>query len=154
MSAQLDTLPVYRRMVEADLDTVMTVENRVYTHPWTRGNFVDSLAAGHHCWIMELRGTVVGYGIASIAAAEAHLLNLSIAEEWQRRGLGADLLRFMLKLVQDYAAARVFLEVRPSNAAARALYRRAGFSEIGLRRGYYPSQPGREDAIVLERVLK
>jgi len=154
MSAQPDNLPLYRRMTEVDLAAVMAIETRIYTHPWTRGNFVDSLNAGHHCWIAELRGATVGYSVAAIASQEAHLLNLSIAAEWQGHGLGAELLRFMLKLCRDYASDRVFLEVRPSNAAACALYRRAGFSEIGIRRGYYPAAPGREDAIVLERVLK
>lgn len=153
MSAQLDILPLYRRMMARDLDSVMAIENRVYTHPWTRGNFLDSMTAGHHCWIANVRGTIVGYSVAAIAAGEAHLLNLSIAAEWQRRGLGAELLRFMLKLTRDYAAERVFLEVRPSNIAARALYRAAGFVEIGTRRGYYPAQHGREDAIVLEHAL-
>ena len=154
MSAQLDILPLYRRMAARDLDDVMAIESRVYTHPWTRGNFTDSMTAGHHCWIANVSGTVVGYSVAAIGAGEAHLLNLSIAAEWQGRSLGAELLRFMLKLIRDYAAARVFLEVRPSNTAARALYRRAGFSEIGTRRGYYPAQNGREDALVLELVLR
>ena len=153
MSAQLDTAPLYRRMTTADLDAVMAIESKVYTHPWTRRNFADSLSAGHHCWIAELRGTMVGYSVASAAADEAHLLNLSIAALWQARGLGADFLAFMLKLVKDYGAARVVLEVRPSNAAALALSRRAGFGEIGVRRGYYPATAGREDAIVLERAL-
>jgi ribosomal-protein-alanine N-acetyltransferase len=154
MSAQLDDLPLYRRMTAADLDTVMAIEDRIYPHPWTRGNFVDSLTAGHHCWIADLRGTIVGYSVAAIAAGEAHLLNLSIAAEWQRRGLGAELLRFIVKLAQDYAAARIFLEVRPSNAAALALYRRAGFSEIGVRPAYYPAHREREDALVLELAVK
>jgi len=154
MSAQLDDLPLYRRMTAADLDTVMAIEDRIYPHPWTRGNFVDSLTAGHHCWIADLRGTIVGYSVAAIAAGEAHLLNLSIAAEWQRRGLGAELLRFIVKLAQDYAAARIFLEVRPSNAAALALYRRAGFSEIGVRPAYYPAHREREVALVLELAVK
>lgn len=153
MSAQLDILPLYRRMTARDLDAVMAIEGGVYTHPWTRGNFLDSITAGHHCWVADVRGTVVGYSVAAIAAGDAHLLNLSIAADWQGRGLGAELLRFMMKLARDYAAARVFLEVRPSNTAARALYRRAGFREIGRRRGYYPAQHEREDAIVLEHAL-
>ena len=154
MSAQLDIFPLYRRMTAADLDTVMEIENRIYPYPWTRGHFVDSLTAGYHCWIADLRGTIVGYSVAAIAAGEAHLLNLSIAAEWQRRGLGAELLRFIAKLAQDYAVERIFLEVRPSNAAALALYRRAGFRTIGVRRAYYPAHSGREDAVVLELALK
>lgn len=154
MSAQLDTLTRYRRMSGADLDVVMAIENRVYSHPWTRGNFVDSLNAGYHCWIVECRGAIVGYSVVTIAAGEAHLLNLSIAAEWQRRGLGAALLRFIVKLAGDYGASRIFLEVRPSNMAARALYSRAGFAEIGVRRGYYPHHEGREDALVLGLELR
>ncbi|MBI4195757.1 MAG: ribosomal protein S18-alanine N-acetyltransferase [Betaproteobacteria bacterium] len=153
MSAQLDTVPRCRRMTASDLDTVMAIERRVYPHPWTRGNFADSLAAGYHCWIMECQGRIVGYTVITIAAGEAHLLNLSIDAAWQRRGLGAMLLRFVVKLARDYAAATIFLEVRPSNAAGRALYAREGFEDIGLRRGYYPAIDGREDAIVLELAL-
>lgn len=153
MSAQLDTVPRYLRMTAGDLDAVVAIESRIYPYPWTRGNFADSLDAGYHCWIVECRGAIVGYSVVMIAAGEAHLLNLSVAGEWQRRGLGAALLRFVIKLARDYAANRIFLEVRPSNIAGRALYARAGFSEIAVRRGYYPADGGREDALVLELPL-
>ena len=131
------------------LDAVMAIERRIYQHPWTRGNFADSLEAGYHCWIVECCGANAGYSVIMIAAGEAHLLNLSIAAEWQRRGLGAALLRFIVKLARDYAASRIYLEVRPSNIPGRVLYARAGFAEIGLRRGYYPADSGREDAVML-----
>ena len=153
MSAQLDHLPRYRRMTAHDLDAVTAIENAIYPHPWTRGNFSDSLAAGYHCWIVECAGDTAGYGVVSIAAGEAHLLNLSVAGSWQRHGVGRELLAFVLKLARDYAALKVFLEVRPSNVAARALYATAGFSEIAVRPGYYPAEV-REDAIVLELSLK
>lgn len=153
MSAQLDILPRYRRMMAADLNVVVAIEDRIYSHPWTRGNFSDSLNAGYHCWIVECAGVVVGYSVVMIAADEAHLLNLSVAAEWQRRGLGVELLRFIIKLARDYAASKIYLEVRPSNTAARALYARAGFTEIAVRRGYYPSRADREDAVVMELAL-
>ena len=153
MSAQLDTLPRYRRMTAGDLDAVTAAESRIYPYPWTRGNFSDSLDAGYHCWIVECGGAIAGYSVVMIAAGEAHLLNLSIAGEWRRRGLGTALLSFIIKLAQDYAASRIFLEVRPSNIAGRALYARAGFSELAVRRGYYPADEGREDALVLELPL-
>lgn len=149
MSAQLDFLPGYRRMTAGDLDAVVAIERTIYTHPWTRGNFSDSLGAGYHCWIVECDGAIIGYSVVTIAAEEAHLLNLSIAAEWQRRGLGSELLGFIIKLARDYAVRRIFLEVRPSNAAARALYERAGFVEIATRRGYYPAAADREDAVVM-----
>lgn len=140
-------------MTAQDLDTVMAIEAAIYPHPWTRGNFSDSLAAGYHCWIVECGGGVSAYTVVMIAAEEAHLLNLSVAGPWQRQGLGRALLEFDLKLARDYAAARILLEVRPSNVAARALYAAAGFAEIGVRRGYYPAGEDREDAIMLQLAL-
>lgn len=153
MSARLDIAPRYRRMTALDLDAVMAIEQAIYPHPWTRGNFSDSLAAGYDCWVAESGGMMTGYSVVMIAAGEAHLLNLSIATQWQRHGLGSELLRFMIGLARDCAAARMFLEVRPSNVAALALYARAGFATIGVRRGYYPARSGSEDAIVMELVL-
>ena len=153
MSAQLDMLPRYRRMTGGDLDAVTAIEQGVYPHPWMHGNFSDSLAAGYHCWIVECGGAIAGYTVVMIAAGEAHLLNLSVAAPWQGRGLGRELLSFVVKLARDYAAQKILLEVRPSNAAARALYALAGFSEIATRRGYYPAGPSREDAVVMQLQL-
>lgn len=154
MSAQLDSFPRYRRMTAADLDMVLRVEQAVYPYPWTGGNFSDSLAAGYHCWIVECAGSVVGYTVVMIAAGEGHLLNLSVAAEWQRRGIGRELLAFVTKLARDYGAARLLLEVRPSNHAALALYAAAGFSRVALRRDYYPAGEAREDAVVLQLELE
>ena len=154
MSAVLKTQLRYRSMTAADLDAVIATENSIYPHPWTLGNFADSIAAGYHCWIVECGGGIAGYTVMAIAAGEAHLLNLSVAAPWQRRGIGREILGFVLQLARDYGAKQVLLEVRPSNIAALALYAAGGFSEIGVRRGYYPAGEGREDAIVLELQLK
>ena len=153
MSALLDNLPLYRRMTMDDLDTVVAIEKEIYPHPWTLGNFKDSLGAGYHCWVMELAGEIVGYSVAMIAVGEAHLLNLSIAAAWQRRGLGREMLKFLITLARDFLAHKIYLEVRPSNIAGHRLYASAGFSEIALRRGYYPAHDGREDAVILELEL-
>lgn len=153
MSALLDTMPRYRRMAESDLDRVMAIENVVYPYPWTRGNFSDSMREGYHCWVVEVAGEVIGYGVMIVAVGEAHLLNLSVASHWQRLGRGRELLQFLAKLASDFGGTKIFLEVRPSNVAGRALYADAGFREIGVRRGYYPAAQGREDAVVMERVL-
>ena len=156
MSAQCNPDTHMRRMSEVDLDTVMTIENVIYTHPWTRGNFVDSLNAGGPCWIMQWQDVSVGYAVMSMAAGEAHLLNLSVAAAWQRRGLGREMLLYLIDFIEKNNVSVMFLEVRNSNTAARALYRQAGLCEIGVRRGYYPAYSahpthgGREDAIVLE----
>ena len=153
MSAQLETSPRFRRMAESDLDAVMAIENVIYTHPWTRGNFADSLAAHSHCHVMEWYGVMVGYAVLMTAADEAHLLNLSIAAAWQRRGLGRELLNYLIGFARELKVQKIFLEVRASNTTARALYANSRFREIGVRRGYYPAHAGREDAIVLECVL-
>ena len=153
MSALAEVVPHIRAMTEDDLWQVMGIETAIYSHPWTRGNFLDSVKAGYTCQVMEVAGEIVGYGVMMIAAGEAHLLNLSIAADWQRRGLGTALLGFMDKMARDSGAATMYLEVRVSNAAGRGLYGRKGFSEIGQRRDYYPCADGREDAISMERKL-
>jgi len=136
-------------MRPADLDEVMAVEAAIYSHPWTRGNFVDSLRAGYDCRTWRLEGELIGYFILMTAAGEAHLLNLSIAARHQRSGHGRALLREAADLARRRGAAGLFLEVRPSNLAAKALYTRFGFRQVALRKGYYPAHVGREDALVL-----
>ena len=153
MSAQLQYLPAFRRMTADDVAAIMPIEHAIYPTPWTAGNFRDSLAAGYHCWILECGGFLAGYAVIMVAAGESHLLNLSIAASWQRCGLGRELLRFSMGIAHDYGARRLFLEVRPSNARAISVYECAGFRRIGLRHGYYPTEQGREDAVVMERVL-
>jgi ribosomal-protein-alanine N-acetyltransferase len=149
MSAVLKDVPQLAAMAEADLDEVLAIETAVYSHPWTRGNFADSLRAGYACRTWRLGRELLGYFVLMIAAGEAHLLNLSIAGAHQRRGHGSALLREALGLARAQGARNVFLEVRPSNRAGQALYERFGFKRIALRRGYYPAQRGREDAWVL-----
>ncbi len=150
MSAQLEQVPQMRPMRAADLDAVMRIESKIYLHPWTRGNFRDSLNAGYSCWIYQFAQSIVGYAVMMVAAGEAHLLNLSIAPKWQRQGWGRKLLQQMLVLARQYRAQVMLLEVRPSNIAALGLYEGFGFKRIALRRGYYPAGPVREDAILLE----
>lgn len=151
--AQSETVPQLRRMTDSDLDAVMAIENVIYTHPWTRGNFADSLAAQSHGYVMTWHGVIVGYAVLMTGAGEAHLLNLSIAAAWQRRGLGRTLLGYVVDKARDLKVQKIFLEVRVSNAAARALYAKSNFREFGLRRGYYPAYAEREDAVVLEMDL-
>jgi ribosomal-protein-alanine N-acetyltransferase len=153
MSAQLDNAIRYSRMEERHVDLVAEIERAVHVHPWTRGNFADSLTAGYECWVAHHAEALVGYGVVMVAAGEAHLLNLSVAREWQRRGIGADFTRFLVTLARRHGARSMFLEVRPSNTAARALYAAHGFAEVGLRQDYYPAKGGREDAVVMERKL-
>ena len=149
MSAVLKDIPRLGPMAERDLDEVMAVESAIYTHPWTRGNFADSLRAGYECRVLRLGPELLGYFVLMVAAAEGHLLNLSIAAAHQRAGHGAWLLAQTAELARKIGARSLFLEVRPSNRGAQALYTRFGFRKVAVRRGYYPAHTGREDALVL-----
>ena len=146
--------PFLREMNLADMDAVMRIEQGVHMHPWTRGNFTDALKSNCICKLYEAEGEMLGYVVLMPAVDEAQLLNISIAAERQRKGLGRKLLGEAMEMARGMNMRRMLLEVRPSNVAALGLYRDAGFSQIGLRHGYYPSADNRrEDAVVMERVL-
>ena len=149
MSAVLKRDPRLGRMTETDLDEVVSIESAVYSHPWTRGNFSDSLLAGYQCYTYRVGAALAGYFVLQLSTDEAHLLNLSVAAHWQRRGHGTALLGEKIELARRGGAKRLFLEVRPSNAAAHGLYSRFGFRQLAVRRDYYPAHDGREDALVL-----
>jgi ribosomal-protein-alanine N-acetyltransferase len=153
MSAVLKPAPRLEPMRESDFPEVLAIENAIYSHPWTRGNFADSLRAAYQCRTWRCEGELIGYFVLLVAAGEAHLLNLSVAEPHQRRGHGGALLAEVMRIARERGARHVFLEVRPSNRGAKALYRRFGFRQIAVRRGYYPAHGGREDALVLTLAL-
>ncbi len=145
--------PVLRPMHEGDLDAVMEIELRAYPFPWTRGIFQDCLRAGYPGRVLVGDTGLLGYGLLSTAADEAHVLNVCVDPLRQSRGFGRRLLRELVQVAREHRAARVFLEVRPSNAAAIALYHSEGFNEIGRRPRYYPAVIGREDALVMAMEL-
>lgn len=138
-----------RPMREADVAAVHLVEQRAYAFPWTAGIFRDCLQADYASWVLEQDERIVGYFLMSVAAGEAHVLNICVAPELQGRGHGRRLLRSVLVLARGRGAQRVFLEVRPSNRTAIHLYHSEGFNEIGRRPRYYPAKDGREDALVM-----
>lgn len=142
-----------RPMREADLDPVMEIERRAYPFPWTPGIFRDCLQAGYPSWVLLQRDRIIGYGVVSIAADEAHVLNVCVEPEAQGRGHGRQLVRALVRIARGHGARRLFLEVRPSNPHAIALYHDEGFNEIGRRPRYYPARDGREDAIVMAMEL-
>jgi ribosomal-protein-alanine N-acetyltransferase len=145
--------PRLRAMREADLHAVLAVENAAYEFPWTYGIFRDCLRVGYLCFVYETPTALIGHGVMSVAAGECHILNLCVHPDWQRRGLGAELLEFLTGVAHRRGARMALLEVRVSNRAAYRLYTRLGFDEVGVRRGYYPARGGREDAIILAREL-
>lgn len=154
MSAVPDSLGLrFRAMGYADLAEVMAIETRAYRFSWTEEVMRDCIRVGYHCRLLELDGRIEGYGILSVAAGEAHVLNLCIAPRVQGRGLAVRLLHHLLELAREGGARTLFLEVRPSNRRALRLYRGMGFCEVGVRRGYYPDEHRREDALVMAKEL-
>ncbi|HET7764077.1 MAG TPA: ribosomal protein S18-alanine N-acetyltransferase [Burkholderiales bacterium] len=149
MSAVLRPERGIEPMRESDLRAVLEIEESIYEFPWTLGNFRDSLRAGYACWVMRQDRHLIGYAVLMLAAGEAHLLNLSVAAGSQRRGHGRHLLHSVVQAAREHKAKVLFLEVRPTNAVGQRLYVGYGFRQIGVRRGYYPTRKGREDALVL-----
>ncbi|HUW00458.1 MAG TPA: ribosomal protein S18-alanine N-acetyltransferase [Gallionella sp.] len=138
-----------RDMVPADIDAVFAIEQAVQAYPWTRGNFADVLQNGCFCRVDEAGGAIRGYAVLMPVMDEAELLNIGVAADQQRKGVGRAMLLEMLDMACGKNMIRVYLEVRASNTAALALYRSAGFVGIGLRKGYYRNAGGGDDAITM-----
>ncbi len=143
--------PALRPVQLHDLDQLMAIETQAYPYPWSRGNFIDSIVAGYRlCKRVDGQGRWLGYYVAMAGVDETHLLNLTVAPPFEHRGHARAMLDELVAWSRSRAAARLWLEVRASNQRAQDLYRRYGFREVGLRRGYYPAGPhGRENAIVM-----
>ncbi|MEO1580920.1 MAG: ribosomal protein S18-alanine N-acetyltransferase [Pseudomonadota bacterium] len=141
-------------MRHEDVEQVAQIENQSYQFPWSIGIFRDCLLAGYQCLTVEQQGEVRAYGILSMAAGEAHVLNLCVAPAFRRQGYGVMLLNEMIQIARDARIRRIFLEVRPSNLAATSMYHALGFTTIGRRSNYYKADNnGREDALVLSLTL-
>ena len=154
MSAVLKAVEArFEPLAEQHLDAVLQIEQQAYAHPWLRANFSDSLRSGYQAQLLLADETLLGYFVAMKGVDEVHLLNISIVPELQHQGCGSALLIHLFAIAKDSGGLRMFLEVRRSNAGAQRLYLRHGFIQIGERRGYYPVQDGREDAIVMAREL-
>jgi ribosomal-protein-alanine N-acetyltransferase len=143
-----------RPMIEMDLAEVAKIEQLSYAFPWSENIFRDCLRVGYTCRALDLAGQIIGYGVMSVGAGEAHILNVCVRDEFRNLGFGRRLLEQLLERAAGSGVGEAFLEVRPSNLAAIRLYQRLGFEQIGIRRGYYQAPDGREDAIVLKRDLK
>ena len=152
----MDASLTLRPMVVADIDEVHALEQSVFPHPWSRANFVDSLASGYDCWVLREpdEGALAGYFLLMYAVDEAHLLDVAVSGARHGTGLGRFLLDRIAARSREKGMASILLEVRPSNERALQVYRRYGYAEIGRRKGYYPAHEGRrEDAIVMRYVL-
>ena len=142
-----------RPLRDGDVPAVVAIERTSYQFPWSEGIFRDCLRVGYTCRVVTAGVQIVGYGVMSIGAGEAHILNVCVAEAHRCRGIGRRLLALLVERAASAGMKEVFLEVRPSNAAAIRLYLALGFQRVGVRRGYYQAVGGREDAAVLKLEL-
>lgn len=147
----------FRKMSADDLPRVLAIERTAYDFPWSETIFKDCLRVNYHCYVVEQGkgGAVQGYAIMTVAAGEAHILNLCLDQSLRSKGIGRSLLAHLIDDARRYRADTILLEVRASNVIAIELYLNTGFNEAGRRNGYYPSKNshGREDALILARVL-
>lgn len=143
-------------MAQANLDAVLAIEAAAYTFPWSRGNFVDSLAAGYFAQVLyDDGGEILGYFIAMAGVDEMHLLNITVAPPSQHHGHARFMMDALVAECRARHALQLWLEVRESNERARAIYLKRGFVQVGVRKGYYPAPQGRrEDAIVMSLTLR
>lgn len=145
---------VFVPMQADDLPQVLAMEQSLVAFPWTIGHFADSLAAGHLAWLLRTAtGELIAYAVLQIVLDEAELLNIGVRADCQGRGVGRQFLEFLCAQARQRGAAQMFLEVRVSNTAARALYAGQGFQQTGERAHYYPAAQGRETALLLTKTL-
>ena len=143
-----------RPMSENDVSEVIAVERASYQFPWSEGIFRDCLRVGYVCRVVTVNDTIIGYGVMSVGAGEAHILNLCIGDLYRCKGVGRRLLTYLIERGAAAGMSEAFLEVRPSNTSAIRLYLSVGFEQVGMRRGYYQAVGGREDAAVLKLALR
>lgn len=149
MSAVLYPDALLQPMTMTDVPAIAELDAQCYQYPWTVGNFADSVSAGYDCCVYRIESDIIGYAVVLLAAGEAHLLNLTIAPDWQGLGWGRLLLQKLVNGVRRNGIETIWLEVRPSNAIAQRLYSGMGFVDVALRKNYYPSSAGREDALIM-----
>ena len=138
----------FREMVETDLQQIMRIERQCHLVPWSASIFKDCMDVGYHCLVLEQDHAVIAYAVMSVAVNEAHIFNICVSNKFQRKGYGREVLDYLIGMARLAKANSIYLEVRPSNVAAVSLYKNMGFSQIGVRKNYYPAQDGREDALI------
>ncbi len=142
-------LKSFRPMRLSDLGPILEIEQQVYNFPWSDKTFRDCLSVGYLCWVCERVDQVVAYGILSIGAGEAHVMNICVSPRVQRQGYGVAMMNKLIEVALENRTQSLLLEVRPTNFSALEMYRKMGFNEIGVRKAYYPAPNGREDALML-----
>ena len=145
----------FEPMGAAHLDAVLAIEQSAYSHPWSRRNFSDSIAAGYQLQCLVAGAELLGYFVAMAGYREVHLLNITVAPAHQRQGWARVMLDALALWSRGQQAEWLWLEVRAGNIRARQIYEHCGFVRVGLRKGYYPAAHGqREDAVVMNLRLE
>ncbi len=136
-------------MKESDLDRIMEIEEKTFNPPWSREAFLLELTKNllAKYIVAEVDGLVVGYGGIWLIIDEGHVTNIAVDEKYRGKGIGSKILEGLIQLCADRNMIAMTLEVRKSNEVAQALYRKYGFKEYGIRKGYY--QDNNEDAIIM-----
>ena len=153
MNSDTQLNPDIRVMRESDLSQIILLEREIFLFPWSLENFASSIRAGYLCRVMEEKSAILGYSIMMVGPDEAHILTFGIGAQWQKKGLGEKLLKYLIQLAGEEHAKSMLLDVRESNHGAAKLYKQLGFQQIATRKGYYPAMCGREDALVMRLVL-
>ena len=143
----------FESMADVRLDEVVHLERQVYQHPWTHGNFADSLRSGYQAQVLVADDQLLGYFVAMKGVDEVHLLNITVAPEHQGQGWGRLMLDALALWSRGQQAQWLWLEVRASNARAQHIYEQHGYRRVGERKSYYPAGGGREDAVVMSLKL-
>jgi len=153
INPDLEPIAAFRPMLFDDVPRIMEIEVASYDHPWTAGIFRDCIRVGYNCWVYEINHQIQAYGLISVAANEAHILNICVSGEYRGQGVGRKMLHKLLQVAESKQVDSIFLEVRESNDAAIHLYDKEGFNRLGIRKAYYPAKDGREDALVFAKAL-
>jgi len=153
INPHIEPVTGFRPMEYDDVHRLMEIEKQVYEHTWTEGIFRDCIRVGYRSWVYLVDGEIQAYGLISIAANEAHILNLCVSLEYQGQGYGKRMMYKLIETAEAEGADSIFLEVRESNFRAIQLYDKQGFNRLGVRKNYYPSGQDREDALVYAKAL-
>lgn len=138
----------------SQIDALLVLEQRCYSHPWSRNNFIDSIKAGYQAQLLMAGDEVLGYFVAMKGVDEVHLLNITVAPVHQRQGWARIMLDALCIWSRGQRAQWLWLEVRRNNEHAIAVYETYGFRRVGERKNYYPATlHQREDALVMNLPL-
>ncbi len=153
MSARLSQFIEYRDIKMIDLDNIYDLESQSYDFPWTRNILKDCIINKYDSYVAIYNGIIVGYIISRVTSFESHVLNLTVNEKYRHNGIGSELLEMVFHKCKILKSKIILLETRLTNESAISLYEKYGFKKIGLRRDYYKTSSGKEDAIVYRKIL-